>query len=225
MIYLAMFLTGLIAGRLAVVLSCWFLNDETTVQPARLGIARCAKCEQSLSAAAIQFKGLMKSRVICPGCRNSGPVWPSLVSAVTAIIFAGFTWLLIEGNCQTITEVRPSHQLVFDRLPFQLIFIFLMLVVTVTDLIDYAIPDFIIWIGIVVAVAGSTASGDLQMVHIWVDWSYELVEIYGPWLPEWMKHHQHLHGAAWSIAGLVTGAGIMLLIRIISSVILGQAAV
>lgn len=112
-----------------------------------------------------------------------------------------------------------------DRLPFQLAFVFLMLVATITDLLDYAIPDLVIWTGVAVAVIGATASGDLQMIHVWVNWDYELAELHGPYLPEWMKTHRHLHGAVWSLSGLLIGGGIMWIVRNIARFILGYAAV
>jgi leader peptidase (prepilin peptidase)/N-methyltransferase len=105
-----------------------------------------------------------------------------------------FSWLLIKGGCQTITEVRPASPLWSNRLPFHLLLLFFLITAVITDYLDYVIPDEITRTGVFLAVALSTVSGELQMVHIWVDWSDPLVSIYGPWLPQWMKDHEHLHG-------------------------------
>ncbi|MCL0324223.1 A24 family peptidase, partial [Escherichia coli] len=51
------------------------------------------------------------------------------------------------------------------------------------------------------------------------------VEIYGPYLPDWMKNHPHLHGLAWSLAGMLAGGGIIWLGRVSSRLILGQPAI
>lgn len=111
------------------------------------------------------------------------------------------------------------------RLPFHLLLIFLLLVCTITDLIDYVIPDIIVLSGALMAIVAATLSGELQMIHIWVSWDNDLVTLYGPYLPEWMKTHQHLHGLAWSIAGLVTGGGLTWIVRNAAGLILGYPAV
>ena len=41
---------------------------------------------------------------------------------------------------------------------------------------------------------------------------------------DWIKESHHLHGLAWSLAGLAAGAGITWLVREISSRVLGQEA-
>ena len=68
----------------------------------------------------------------------------------------------------------------------------------------------------------ATISGDSQLLHLWVDWNQALDQIRGPYIPDWLAANRHWHGLAWSMAGLLTGAGITWLIRIASSVLLGQ---
>jgi leader peptidase (prepilin peptidase)/N-methyltransferase len=97
--------------------------------------------------------------------------------------------------------------------------------VTITDLLDYIVPDIVVAAGVLIAVTSASLSGELQMIHVWVDWNSQWVALHGPYLPEWMKHHQHLHGFVWSMAGLLTGAGLMWLLRWLASTILGYPAV
>jgi len=139
-------------------------------------------------------------------------------------VFGLFAWLLQHG-CQTVTEVRPSMEFWQNRLPFHLVFIFLLTTATIADLLDYVIPDAIVVAGILIAIAFATLTGELQLIHVWVDWDYDFVMLYGPYLPEWMKQHQHLHGLVWSLCGLLTGAGLMWGARIAAHLILGIPAI
>jgi leader peptidase (prepilin peptidase)/N-methyltransferase len=83
------------------------------------------------------------------------------------------------------------------------------------------IPDAITVPGVIFAVAGATYSGELQIVHIWIDWNNEQFPT-GPYIPAWLDQHRHLHGLAWSLTGLVAGAGITWCVRVVSSLLLGQ---
>ena len=127
-------------------------------------------------------------------------------------------------SAQALHEVRPGTPLVFSRLPYHLTLIFLLWVATVTDLLDYVIPDEVIYPGILIAVVGAFAFGELQMIHFWVNWDEAVLSLDGPYLPDWMKRHQHLHGLAWSVAGMATGASMTWLVRWLSHVILGYPA-
>jgi leader peptidase (prepilin peptidase)/N-methyltransferase len=153
------------------------------------------------------------------------------------LAFAGFGWLLLTQNCQGVVEVQPSQSLWQNRLPFHLIFIFLLATATTTDYLDYSIFDSVVVRGALFAIITATLSGELQLIHVWVDWSYDNMPIpspqnpavtvphFGPYLPEWMKGHQHLHGFVWSISGAVMGAGLMWMARIVSRLILGIPAI
>jgi leader peptidase (prepilin peptidase)/N-methyltransferase len=123
-----------------------------------------------------------------------------------------------------VSEVRPELSLQASRLPFHLSLIALLWVATLTDLLDYVIPDEVVVTGIVIAVIAAVSTGQLQMIHIWVNWDEVIPGVRGPYLPDWMKEHQHLHGLAWSLAGLLTGGSLIWLIRRISHMILGQPA-
>jgi leader peptidase (prepilin peptidase)/N-methyltransferase len=66
--------------------------------------------------------------------------------------------------------------------------------------------------------------GEVQICHLWVDWSFAVPQLRGPYIPAWYDAHRHWHGIAWSLTGLVTGAGITWLARQISSQVLAQEA-
>ncbi len=133
--------------------------------------------------------------------------------------------MLIEANCQSIEEVQPSGTLTSGRLPFHLWLISLLVLVTLTDLLDYVISDIVVIVGVVSAVALAVFSGELQMVHFWVNWDEAIPGLRGPYLPTWMDQHRHLHGLVWSLAGMVTGAGLLWILRLSAQLVLGTPAV
>lgn len=217
MVSLISFLGGLPAGALAG----WWAVRLVTAPASGFphSPVRCRHCQHP--AALCVPRGRAER---CGDCGQLRARWPFPVCLLTATVFAVFAWLLTEIQCQSVTEVRPSGPLWFHRLPFHLLFLFFLFTAVITDFLDYVIPDEITRTGTVLAVVLATVSGDLQMIHIWVDWSDPLVSIYGPWLPQWMKDHQHLHGLAWSVAGLAAGAGLTHAARFLASSILGFAA-
>ena len=209
---------GFVAGRISAVWAASLI--EPTISN---GLRICRGCNQPFSI--VRQLLTMFVPVKCHRCQQRGCWWPVATSLLSGAAFGLLSWLLLQDGCQTVTEVRPSMALWQNRLPFQLVFVFLLTTVTVADLLDYIIPDGIIVPGILVAVAFATISGELQLIHVWVDWDYDFVKLYGPYLPEWMKHHQHLHGLVWSLCGLLTGAGLMWAARIGAHVILGMPAI
>lgn len=150
--------------------------------------------------------------------------WGTLTELLTAAVFAGFVYAYLEHGCQSVPEVRPFEVSKYLRILFHLVLLSLLIASTCADFRDYVIPDSITVTGIIIAVGGATWSGDLQMIHIWVDWHHEIPGHYGPYIPDWLKHHHHLHGLAWSLAGMATGAGVVWLLRAVASFILGREA-
>jgi leader peptidase (prepilin peptidase)/N-methyltransferase len=67
-------------------------------------------------------------------------------------------------------------------------------------------------------------SGQLQMEHVWVDWNQEIPGIAGPFIPAWLDAHRHWHGLAWSVAGVLAGAGLTSFVRGLSGLILRREA-
>ncbi len=147
--------------------------------------------------------------------------WRGLVELGTGLLFAAFVFCMLQWRCQETHSVAPSDFWRHGRIIYQLMLLSLLVAATGTDFREYIIPDAITLTGVVIAVAGATYAGELQIIHIWVDWNNE-EPLKGPYLPAWMDQHRHLHGLAWSLAGLVAGAGVTWLVRVVSSVVLGQ---
>jgi len=150
--------------------------------------------------------------------------WCLLIELTTALLFAGFVIAVTRFECQQTPEVAPSETWRCVRIFYHLILISLLVAATGTDLREYTIPDSITLTGAAVGLCGATLSGQLQMVHIWVDWNQEIPGFRGPYFPDWLNPHQHLHGLAWSAAGLVAGAGLCWLVRVVSRLLLGRVA-
>ncbi len=142
----------------------------------------------------------------------------------TGILFAVYILAVVSYEAQATSEVRPDDLWRYGRIVSHLLLISLLVAATVTDLIDYVIPDQVTLTGIAIGLGIAVVSGDTQIIHLWVDWNQEREGLQGAYIPEWIKDHRHLHGLAWSLAGIVTGGGLTWLARLISSVILGQEA-
>jgi leader peptidase (prepilin peptidase)/N-methyltransferase len=150
--------------------------------------------------------------------------WGLLVEMGVGLLFAAFVVAMVQFRCQQTPAVIPSDFWDYGRIVYHLILISLLVAATLTDLRDYVIPDHIIIPGIVIGVAGATLSGELQMMHLWIDWNVEIPGIKGPGFPPWIDAHRHLHGLCWSLAGLAAGAGITWLVRATSQLLLAQPA-
>ena len=221
---------GLMAGRVSSVWAVALIDESI-----RAGLRRCVSCKQPFSSLRQLF--LWYPGIRCPSCKASDRLWPFWSALVISVMFAGFGWLLLEQGCQSVAEVQPSQPLWQNRLPFHLVFIFLLATATITDYLDYSIFDSVVVRGALLAMIAATLSGELQLIHVWVDWSYDNMPVssphdptvtvphFGPYLPEWMKGHQHLHGLIWSLSGAVAGAGLMWIARIASRLILGIPAI
>lgn len=210
------FAAGLVVGRM---LFCWAvrLTDDREMQTAAAGEGFAAWCHLPLI-------GPMLSPRRCRyrGVRLLG--WGTAVELLTATLFAAFVFAKLEFHCQRIPEVRPYEISQYLRILYHLCLLALLIAATCTDFRDYVIPDSITITGIVIGVASAGLSGDLQIVHFWVDWNHEIPGQRGPLIPEWIKNHHHLHGLAWSLAGMAAGGAAVWLVRGIASLILGREA-
>ena len=203
---------GLLTGRLSVL---W---AASLAEPGRAAvITRCRHCDSHRSIHSLLFRIPPK----CSDCGTPSAAWTWLATLVPGLLFSLYAWLLVDADCQTVTEVRPATALLYSRLPFHLLFIWLLFTAVLTDLLDYVIPDQITISGILLAASLAAISGELQMIHIWVDWSDDLVALYGPYLPQCIKDHQHLHGLALSLSGGAACASLMWLARVAAQRILG----
>ncbi|MBI3862364.1 MAG: prepilin peptidase [Planctomycetia bacterium] len=137
-------------------------------------------------------------------------------------LYALLVVAVIHGHCQWITEggsIDWGHW----RLLYHYALIAFLAAATTVDFDQYIVPDHITMPGIIVGVAGATLFGNLQLMQVWVDWNQAKFPE-GPYIPLWIKEHHHLHGLAFSVAGLVAGAGITWLTRAISQWVLGVEA-
>ena len=219
MLFALIILAGCCLGRIAAGWAAVTLVDMNSG-----GLIRCAGCKQPISRMQRWFS-LTPIRCQHSGCQHAAAVYWHLASALAlGALFGVFSWLLLSANCQGVHEVRPDMPLAYNRLPFHLTLIFLLWVATLTDLLDYVITDELVYVGIAIAMIAAFATGELQMIHIWVNWDEAVEGLRGPYLPEWMKNHHHLHGIAWSFTGMVTGAIVTWLVRALSHLALGYPA-
>ncbi|MFO0917283.1 MAG: A24 family peptidase [Planctomycetaceae bacterium] len=140
------------------------------------------------------------------------------------LVYAALTVALsvsAELGMQSTPEVQPTTWGFFLRRCSHQLLIGFILVAMAVDWDGYVIPDQITLPGTLLGVAGAVAVGQLQLIHLWVDWSYALPQIRGPWIPAWIDAHRHLHGLAWSLAGLIAGAGLTAIVRSVSSRLMG----
>ena len=211
-------LVGFVLGRIGAGWAATMLVGMNTG-----GLIECPRCLVPVSA----LNRWISIRPLKCRCKRASVIyWPMLSAMGLSLMFVLVAWLMLDPliRSQNVHEVQPSYALLYSRLPFHLTLVFLLWVATLTDLLDYVIPDEIVYSGIVIALIAAFATGDLQMINIWVNWDEALVSLNGPYLPEWMKNHQHLHGLAWSLAGLGCGAAVTGLVRWMSQTILGYPA-
>lgn len=142
---------------------------------------------------------------------------------LTGVLFAGY-FLAVYRFGAHATDVTPSPLWEYGRGVAHLILIALLVAGTATDFREYIIPDQVTVPGVLLGVGIAFASGDTQLMNLWVDWNQEIPGLQGPYIPEWIKNHTHLHGLGWSLAGLAAGAGITWIVRVVSSLVLGQEA-
>lgn len=147
-----------------------------------------------------------------------------VTAAMTAALFGLATFVIVFLESQYVDEVKPDVAWRFGRLMAHLGLLALLVAVTATDLREYIIPDQIAFSGLVLGALVATVSGDVQLIHFWVDWNHPLVAIQGPEIPTWLAPHPHWHGLVWSLTGAAIGAGVTWLARAISSIVLGREA-
>ncbi len=138
------------------------------------------------------------------------------------LLNAAFVLMVFNLACQSTPEVIPTETGFRLRLLSHLTLLTLLLMVTATDLKDFAILEWNCWLGILIALTGAVLTGDIQLAHVWVDWNAEIPQLQGPYIPAWLAVHPHLHGLSWSIAGIATGVGLTWLVRWVSSKILNM---
>ncbi len=150
--------------------------------------------------------------------------WPVYFGLLGGGLAFALTWAMLVGDCQQTQVVRPSEFWLYYRLPYQLVLVTLLVTITATDLKTYYILDRSTCVGILIGIGLAAYSGDLQLEHLWVDWTQEIPHIRGPYIPAWLSAHPHLHGFAWSMTGALVGAGMTWLVQRISAAVLAKPA-
>lgn len=151
-------------------------------------------------------------------------VWHTVTAIATGLLSGGLAYAMLERNCQQTPLVRPDEFWRYGRVVFHLLLLWLLVAAVVTDYRDYVIPDQITLLGLCIGLGLATLSGDLQMMHLWVDWNTEVPGYQAAWFPEWFATHRHWHGLAWSAAGAVSGVVMTSAVRFTSRLVLGQEA-
>ncbi len=142
-----------------------------------------------------------------------------------AVVTVALAWLMIVYRVQiTDKDVVPRPGGELAMFVYHLILTVLLLSAASIDFRTSYIPDFIPVYGALIGIIGAFAIGDVQVMHVWVDWMQEIPQLKEASVPEWIKFHSHLHGLTWSVAGLVAGAGLTLLLRWLAGIVMGQEA-
>ena len=151
------------------------------------------------------------------------PGWmPVIYGVIGTLLGLTFAVMVLGLQSQHTPVVIPSEVNRMWRVVYHLSLIVLLLMITSTDLKSYYIVTWNCWLGILIGVVGAVAVGEFQLVHVWVDWNRELPQLSGPYLPEWLAPHPHLHGLAWSSAGILMGTCLAWMTRTISSKLLAK---
>lgn len=148
--------------------------------------------------------------------------WWWTIVAATAGLYGALVVAVSQGGCQAVPE-GGSIDWVHWRLLHHYALILFLVVATAIDFDQYLIPDEITMIGAAVGIAGAVACGNMQLMHLWINWN-AADPIFGPYIPEWIKDHWHWHGLAWSLTGMIVGAGVTWTVRAVSRKVLGVEA-
>ncbi|MFV0444954.1 MAG: prepilin peptidase [Planctomycetaceae bacterium] len=149
---------------------------------------------------------------------------PVLWGVLGGGLAAGLAWACYFALIQETPDVRPSALWWRLKPAYQAVLLVLLVAATATDLKTYYILDWVTAAGMGLGVLGAALAGDVQLCHLWVDWNAEVPQLKGPDIPSWLSLYPHLHGLAWSLSGLIAGAGVTWAARGIASLLLGQEA-
>ena len=138
MIWIILFVVGCLFGRISAGWASSALYDMNCG-----GLLQCRSCSAAVPAAVRWFSfGFIRCKCGAPRIR-----WHLASTVALGGVFVGFGWLMLTQQCETVHEVQPQAALMYSRLPFHLSLIFLLWVATVTDFLDYVIPDEIEKVG------------------------------------------------------------------------------
>jgi len=215
-----LFVSGAVIGQ---GVNAWVrrMSLVPNIQP----LSRCSKCGERVPL----WKLIPLIRWIplqnrCRDCSTMIPRSELFLELATGGLFACFYFMVVHERCLAIPSVIPPGSMFEWRLLYHYVLLILLVAATSIDFREYLIPDQITLTGMVIGVAGATIAGQLQVIHVWVDWNQAIPGLSGPYIPDWIKVHSHWHGLAWSLTGLIAGGGLTWILRVASSVLLGQEA-
>lgn len=202
----------------------------------------------------IPVLGWLLLRGRCRKCKMAiSPQYP-LVELGNGLLLLLLYWLevplgrhaALTGSClyselgpQNLPGLGPLAPEVWIHLRF-LYHVVLMEALLAASLIDLRlmiIPDTVTLPALAVGVAGGAIVGRLNIVPVWFQeprLARELRLLLPEWLtgplkdgagvPDWIAGHPHLHGLAVSLAGLMVGAGMVWMVRVVGTWILQREA-
>ncbi len=158
-----------------------------------------------------------------PPTRSAVCRWrPVAVTIGATTLILGLAWAELVGGCLATPEVQPDESSRLARAIYHGGLVLLLVLGSTIDLDCYLLPDVITVPGMLWGLGGAILWADLQVVHLWVDWSVAIPQLRGPMIPEWYDQWRMLHAAAWSGAGFLTGGLLTAGVRSISRAVLGQ---
>jgi leader peptidase (prepilin peptidase)/N-methyltransferase len=163
---------------------------------------------------------LIGTRKSLRDCKLEVGYWPLMFGVAGVLLSAAFVVSVLGSESQHTPVVLPSEVGRNYRVLYHLILISLLLMITATDVKNYDVLEWTCWLGMLIGIGGAFASGEFQLVHIWVNWNQEQPQLTGAYIPKWLDDHRHLHGLAWSTVGLVTGVVTAWLTQKVSSFVL-----
>jgi len=146
---------------------------------------------------------------------------PALIGTAAAAFAIALWYAELVAGCLDTPEVQPPDWSRQVRVCYHTALAIFLLLATVIDLDCYLIPDAITIPGMVFGVTAALAFGDLQISHLWVDWNDAIPQLRGPFIPQWYIDYPPGHALAWSAAGLLAGSSLTLMVRALSSRVLG----
>lgn len=148
----------------------------------------------------------------------------AIILIATIALVVSFSWASVDRHCLDTTEVRPSAFGIDWRLIYHAALLSLLVAATAIDFDCYMIPDAITVTGAVIGIGVACFIQEVQICHLWVDWAFAVPQLRGPLIPGWYVAHPFWHALALSVAGLVVGAGLTQVSRVVSSFVLGVEA-
>ncbi len=191
-----------------------------------LTMTTCAAFIGTGLAAVFDWLSLRERRLLQIPAVPSFGRWIRFVAivVVATVLFGTFHWASFHLDCLKTAEVQPSNAGLAYRFAYHIALLGFLILATSIDFDCYTIPDAITIPGTVIGITGACLIGEMQICHLWVDWSVAIPQLRGPFIPAWYDSHRFWHALAWSVAGLFTGAGLTWMARLVSSRVLGQEA-